>query len=420
MGDRVSNMVRPVIVVVALLMTLNVAPVLAQESVSFKNFNSFKQVVPGVDFYASSRQEVTPYEKPVADVISRFKSLLGDDLPKGAIFICSSLAQKDSYYEPKVLKSGYSWSLMVTNSQVKMEEQLARMKSQMGNKISPELLERMKTRAPEMTAQAEKQTVTSTVQQMADAILQTYFNKDLQYKSSRLDDMGKSPLPDWLDIGITSYATGAISNLSFLQQHIDETFPIDDVLAMSRPFVVSSSDQGRGGGMGRGGNGGFGNGGGMPDSGGFSGMPTGGFSGMPAGGFSGMPAGGFGGMPAGGPGGQSGSRRSGENQSAGRGMANFGSGGGQRGGTQRNIPKDEQDRMLFEGQSSAFFAYLVERVGIAKVKGLIKHVQDNNMSREYLTQADVLGNSYDKVEDDWAVWVKIQKSQPESRNPGMF
>jgi hypothetical protein len=387
--------------VFVLLVTFCSTPVRAQQSVSFKNFNSFKQVVPGVDFYASNQQEVTPYEKPLADAILRLKSLLGENLPKGAIFICSTLAQKDSIYEPKVLKSGYGWTIITVTPQAKMQEQLERMKSQMGTQISPEMLDRIKSR---MSDTASQSTITSVVQQAAYAVIQTSMNKELQYRSSRVDDVGKSPLPDWLDIGIASYACGNMTNLSYLQQHLDETFPMDDVLIMSRPFVASSTnDQGRGGGMGRG-NGGS-------NGGSFEGMPSGGFT---------MPSGGFGGMPTGGFGGQSGARRSGETQAAGRGMGNFGSGGGQRGGMQRNLPKDEQDRMLFEGQSSAFFSYLVEKIGIAKVKDLIKHVQENSTSRDYLTQADVLGSSYDKVEDDWAAWVKIQQSQPGSKNPSMF
>ena len=430
MGDRVSNMVRPIIAVVILLVAFNAALVGAQESVSFKNFNSFKQVVPGVDFYASNRQEVTPYEKPVADGISRLKSLLGDNLPKGAIFICSTLAQKDSVFEPKVLKSGYSWTLTAITPQARMQEQLARMKSQMGTQISPEMLDRIKSRMSDTTSQTA---VNAVVQQVAYAVLQTSLNKELQYRSSRVDDVKKSPLPDWLDIGIVAYASGVMTNLSYLQQHVDETFPLDDVLSMSRPFVGSSAaDQGRGGGMGRGGNG---NSGGSPEgmpAGGFSadtgGMPAGGFGGntggMPAGGFGGntggMPAGGFGGAPDSGRSGGTPSVRSGGASGGGRGSGNFGASGGQRGGMQRNLSKDEQDRNLFDGQASTFFAYLVDKIGLEKVKKLIKEVQEDKSCYEYLTQADVFGNGYAKVEDDWTSWVKTLQAPPGSRNPGSF
>jgi hypothetical protein len=435
MGDRVSNMVRPIIAIVVLLVTFNATPIGAQESVSFKNFTSFKQVVPGIDFFASNKQEVAPYEKPVADAISRLRSLLGDDLPKGAVFICSTLAQKDSVYEPKVLKSGYSWTLTAITPQARMQDQLARMKSQNGTQISPEMLERIKSRMSETAGQSAVNTL---VQQVAYAILQTSQNKELQYRSSRIEDVKKSPLPDWLDIGIVSYACGSITNLSYLQQHIEETFPLDDVLSMSRPFVGSSaSDQGRGGGMGRGGNG---NGGGSSEgmaAGGFGGMSGGMPGGMPAGGFGGMsggmPAGGFGGFgggaesgrgggtPSGRGGVASGSERSSGASGGGRSSSNSSGGRGQRGGMQGNMSKDEQDRMLFDGQASTFFAYLVDKIGLEKVKKLIKEAQGEKSSYEYLTQADVFGTGYTKVENDWTGWVKAQQAPPSgSWNPGLF
>jgi hypothetical protein len=421
-------MVRPIIAVFIVFLTLNSAPIWAQQDqqiISFKNFNSFKQVVPGIDFYASNRQIIDPYEKPAAEAISRLRALLGDNLPQGAIFICSTLEQKDSYYEPKVLRSGYKWAVMVTTSQVKMQEQIARMKSQLGNQISPEMLERMKTRMPDMAAQAERQMAVSAIQQLANAILQTSFNKDLQYRSSRLDDMGKSPLPDWLDIGITSYATGVITNLAYLQQHLDETFPLDDVLSMSRPFVGSSTTSEQGGNGGR--NGGMG--GGMP-SGGFGGMTGGMGGGMPSGGFGGaggmgggMPSGGFGGAggmgggtPSGGFGGAGGMPPAG----ASGGTSASGRSGGQRGGMQRNLPKDEQDRMLFDGQASAFFAYLIEKIGNDKIKTLIKQVHEGKSSRDYLIQDNIFGSGFEKIEEDLANWVKANQPPPGSRNPGMF
>jgi hypothetical protein len=120
-GAGVFHMVRPIIAVFVLFTTLYAIPVGAQQS-EFKNFNAFKQVVPGVDFFASTLKDVTPFEKPAAEVIARLRALLGNDLPKGAIFICSSMVQKDSVYEPKVLKSGYSWTLTVETSQVSAEQ----------------------------------------------------------------------------------------------------------------------------------------------------------------------------------------------------------------------------------------------------------------------------------------------------------
>jgi hypothetical protein len=97
-----------------------------------------------------------------------------------------------------------------------------------------------------------------------------------------------------------------------------------------------------------------------------------------------------------------------------------GGGAGQRGGGQRTLPKDEQDRALFDAQAGTFFSYLMEKIGVEKVKVLIKHAQDGKESREYLTQPDVLGNDFEKIEDSWTEWVKAIKVQQRSGAPGRF
>jgi hypothetical protein len=360
-----------------ILMSFGVIQVNAQQPATFKNFVPFKQLVPGIDFFASSRQLVAPYEKPAAEAMDKLRSLLGPNLPQGAVFICSTLAQKDSVYEPKILKMGYGWTLMATTPEVRMEEIMERIKSQMGNDVPPELLKRIQNRPPEMMADAEKQMVKSTIQQIAYAVLQSTLNKELQYRSSRLDDMGKSPLPDWLDIGIASYASGANVNLAFLQQSMEQTFPIEDIISMSRPFVASSSDQG-GGGRGDGGGGGMGrpggSGGGMIFSGGGQGFPPMGANGRMPGGSSGN--------------------------------------GSQRGGMQqRTMSKDEQDRMLFDSQSGTFFSFMLEKVGLEKIKELLKEAQEGKESRDFITRPDVLGPDFGKIEESWSAWIKAQKPE---------
>jgi hypothetical protein len=367
-------MARPIIAALVFIVLTGSFPASGQQAATFKNFTSFKQPVPGIDFYASNRQNVTPYEKPAANAVAKLKSLLGENLPKGAIFICSTLQQKDSIYEPIVLKSGYGWTLTAVTPEVRAQEMIARIKSQMGGEIPAEILERIKNRPPEMMADAEKQMVTSTVQQIAYAVLQSMLAQDLQYRSSRVDDMGKSPLPDWLDIGIASYASGAYPGLPFLQQHMDQTFPIEDVLSMSRPFMASSSDQG-------GGSRGMNSGNGGARGGMNGGMGGGGFSGGPPAGFGGRSAGS---LPAGG-------------------------GGAMRGNAQRSMPKDEQDRMLFDGQSGTFFSYLLEKVGIEKMRELIRQAKEGKESREFVMQSDVLGPDFEKIEEGWATWVKALK-----------
>jgi hypothetical protein len=418
-------MIRSFIAAYLLFATLGAELGHAQQTGQLKNFASFKQLVTGVDFYASNRKAIAPYEKPVADAIAKLRDLFGGDLPKGAIFICSTLAQKDAVYEPQILKMGYSWSLTVITSEAKMQEMEARMKESMarmksmGESIPPDLLARMKNPPPGMMADAENQQVETTIKQISYAVIQTLLVKDLQYRSSRLDDMGKSPLPDWLDIGIASYVSGSKSTIANLQQNLDQTFPFEDILTMARPFVSSSMGGGSGGGgsMRFGG----GSGGGGMSSGGFGGggfggggMPPGGSGGgfgggMPSGGFGGgMPSGVFGGgMPPGGFGGSGMSPSDGGT----RGQGGFGGGsnGGQRGGRPRVKQKDEQDRDLFDGQASTFFAYMIEKAGIEKVKELIRQAREGKESREYISKPEVFGPDFEKIEEDWAAWVKSLK-----------
>ena len=352
----------------------------AQQEAQFKNFVSFRQLVPGIDFFASNRQAVAPYEKPAAEAVARLRDLFGTDLPKGAIFICSNLVQKDSIYEPVVLKAGYGWTLTAVTSEVRMQEMMERFKSQMGGDIPAEIKQRLGSQSSEMMANAEKQMVSGIVQKIGYAVLQSMLNENLQYRSSRVEDVGKSPLPDWLDIAIAAYASGNKSTLTYLQQNVEQTFPLEDILSMSRPFVASSSDQGGG----RGGSGG----GGRTEGGGSGGFPGGG-QGMPQG-MSGMPQG---------------MQRSGN---SGRSQSGF-PGGGSRNSMQRVLPKDEQDRMLFDGQSCAFFDFLLEKVGIEKIRDLIKQVHEGKESREYVMRPDVLGPDFEKIEADWTAWVKAQK-----------
>jgi hypothetical protein len=441
----------------------------AQQPIQFKNFTSFKQLVNGVDFYASNRQAVAPFEKPTADAVARLEQLFGADLPKGAIFICSTLAQKDAVYEPRVIKAGYAWTLTVNSPEMRAQEMMDRIKAQTGGNIPPEMLSRVKSMQANMSTEADSQMVTTTLQQMSYAVVQSLLVKDLQYRSWRLDDMGKSPLPDWMDIGIAAYVSGMKPNIEYLQQNVDQTFPIEDILTMARPFVASFSNMG--GGSSRGGSGRFGGGSGggqgMPpgNPGGFGGMPPGGFGGgggdfggMPPGGFGGgggnfggMPPGGpgggggnFGGMPPGGPGGGGGNfggmppggfgggggdfggmpqggfgggRGGGSNGrqamsssgSGGRNQGGFGRNGGSRGGSQRTMSKDEQDRALFDGQAGTFFAYLIDKAGIEKVKEMVNLAREGKESRDFVARPDVFGPDFEKIESDWLAWVESLK-----------
>lgn len=379
--------IRFVVLVFALI--VGVGDAAAQEAVSFKKFSSFRNLVPGIDFFASNRQLVKPFEKPTADTMARLQSLFSEELPRGAIFICSNLEQKDSVYEPKVLKSGYGWTLTIVTAEVMMQERMERMKSQMGGEIPAEILDRINNMPPEMKSMAENQMVDSTKQQIAHAVLWALLNPGSRFRSTRLDDMGKSPLPDWLDIGIASYASNASPNLTFLRENMDQTFPLEDIFLMSRPFVASSMGQSSGGSFG---------GGGMPRFGG---------SGGPSGGFSGGPPAGFGSRGSGGMGGMSGM--------SGMGGMSGGSSRGNRGG-QRTMPKDEQDRLLFDTQSSTFFLFMIEQVGVETMQMLIQRVKEGEDGWKLITQPDFLGADLDKIDSDWAEWVQSVDMQKASNS----
>ena len=72
--------------------------------------------------------------------------------------------------------------------------------------------------------------------------------------------------------------------------------------------------------------------------------------------------------------------------------------------------------MLFDGQSSTLFAYLVEKVGIDKVKQLVREAVEGKESREFITRDDVLGKDFLKIEENWLAWVKTLKA-PQSQSP---
>ena len=358
------------------------------QTVSFKNFNSFQDIVPGVDFFASDRQMITPYEAASAEAIVRLKTLLGDELPKGAIFICSTLAQKDALYEPVVFRQGYSWVLISATQEMRMEEQLDRMRSQIGDNIPEEIRERLNSMLKESASNIDPQTVSTMARNIAFAVLQVMMNANndyFQFRASRAEDVGKSPLQDWLDVAIGAYASGDKSSIRYLQDNIDMMFPLDDVLIMPRPFVASSTTGGREAGPG--------GGDGFPGD----GFPGGGFPGGGQGMImgDGFPGGG-GQMPKMGGGGQGGQRQ-------GQGAPKSKPDGG---GQPRALPKDEQDRLLFDGQAISFFDYFMEKLGIEKIRELIKFSGEGNESWDFVARPDIMGRDFSKIETEWLEYLK--------------
>ncbi len=106
---------------------------------------------------------------------------------------------------------------------------MARLKAQLGDQIPADRLERIRANAAQRRGAAEAGITRTTARNMAFAVLQVTLRPDQAFRSSRVDDMTRSPLPDWLDMGIASYAAPGGINLRYLQEHLDEAFPLDDV-----------------------------------------------------------------------------------------------------------------------------------------------------------------------------------------------
>jgi hypothetical protein len=68
---------------------------------------------------------------------------------------------------------------------------------------------------------------------------------------------------------------------------------------------------------------------------------------------------------------------------------------------------------MFDGEASSFFAFLVEKTGIEKVKKLVQSGREKKDVREILVQPDMLGPDMEKVELEWIEWLKAQKAEPE-------
>ncbi len=364
----------------AVFLTLFAGLSLAQENPFSKSFKLVKKdVAPGIDFYADNQSDIDPFVKPVAEAREKIADFVGKELSRGAIFVCSTLKQKDAVYDVRVFKSGYKWFLIQLTPEAQREERAARMAAaaaqrqadaangqgqgggagrggQSGSQrgVADQAGQRggqgqggrggPATLTPEMRAAQEARQATTMATQMCYATLMTTLNSDLYFRTSRVEDVGKSPLVDWLDIALASYATGTSNaNLKFLQDNLDWAFAIEDVLSMNRPFVVQSDSGGGGGG-------------GMGMMGGGGGNPGGGMAG-------------------------GGDRGQGSNQAQ-AGGGRQGQQGGGRGGANRVLPKDQQDRLLFDAQSATFFNYLIEKAGMDKAKEIVRQ---NMQGKDALT-----------------------------------
>ena len=298
---------------------------------------------------------MAPFEKQVKEARTRLAVFLGPNVARGAVVICSSLEQKDSVNEARLLRMGYQWVLIELTPEAAQQQTLARIKAQSGGELPAGMLEKMKSAGPEMRAAGVARLVSSVVQRMAYAAVTTTLAPDKPYRSSRADDVGRSPLPDWMDVGLVWYAVGGQPfSLRQLKDRIEEALPLEDTLAMPRPYVAPSSSGG-GGGM-------------------FimrEGSGAGSGSGAPG------PSGGENARP--------------------------------RGGGGMNLPKDVQDRMMFDGQASSFFAYVIQKAGLEKAKEIVAAAREGKNPGDILSREDVLGKDPEKVEAGWREWVKELK-----------
>ena len=348
------------------------APAQTQSDNFTKTFKSFKDSAIGVDFYAGSKSDVAPFEKVVAEARQRLSVFLGNNLARGAVVICSTLAQKDSVSEAKLLRQGYRWVLIELTPEASGQQILARIRAESGGEVPAAVLQRFQNQSPEMKAAGDARLVSSVVQRLAYATIMTTLAPDKPFRASRVDDLARSPLPDWMDIGLASYAVGGPGfNLRFLKDRIEEAFPLEDVLTMSRPFVAPGTAGGSGGQavFVQAAPGGGGSGGARVD------------------------------MPFPPPGGQ-----------VSDGQASPGGGAGRQRSGGMNLSKDVQDRMMFDAEASSFFSYLVAKAGIEKTRRIVSLSLENKNSLDVLSQTDVLDKDMEKVEQDWQAWLKEQKA----------
>jgi hypothetical protein len=351
---------------------ISLVAALPQEDSFSRNFKKFKDVIAGVDFFAGNRVELAPFEKPLAEARQKLSAFLGDDLAKGAIVICGKLEQKDSVNEIKVLRMGYRWVLIQLTPEASNQQMLANFKPPPGAQLPPGMLEKLQNPSPEMKAAAEAAMISATARRFANAVISMTLAKDKEFRSSRLDDTGRSPLSDWLDIGLAAYASGSVnSNLRFLQDRMEEAFPLEDILGMSRPFVAPG------------------------EGGAIAGGPIAVFRGPGAS----EPVPGPGAATAGGP-----PRVGAAAPPSGEQMVV------PRGSPSAGMPKEVQDRMLFDAQAATFFNYLIQKAGVEKGKELIQWDQEGKDPVEFVTRPDVFGPDLEKTEKEWQAWLKSQKA----------
>jgi hypothetical protein len=92
-----------------------------------------------------------------------------------------------------------------------------------------------------------------------------------------------------------------------------------------------------------------------------------------------------------------------------------GAGGGRGGGRgDANLPKEVLDRQNFDNQSSLFFIYLIEKLGVENIRRLVQINREEKNLAQVIVTPEFLGKSFDDIEKDFMAWVKAQKAaQPQ-------
>jgi hypothetical protein len=237
----------------------------------------------------------------------------------------------------------------------------------MGDNIPEEIQQRLNASLREAAATVDPQSVSNMSRNIAWGVLQAMMNdENFQFRASRVEDVAKSPLVDWLDVAIGAYVSGDRSAVRYLQENLDMAFPLEDVLFMARPFVNTATTGGGGGGQG-------------------------------------MPKIMIGGEGGGGQGGRQGGQGQAKSKPEGGGAP-----------PQRTMSKDEQDRMLFDGQAISFFDYFMEKFGIEKIRELIGFASEGNESWDFVVRPEMLGRDFSKIEPDVNEWI-MKQSIPVSK-----
>ena len=362
--------------------TSSSTPIKPGSGPSQKTLLTFSGLIPGVDMFSSEKELLKPFVSPLTEGMIRLKELMGTDLPKGAFILCNSVAEKDSVSDERYIRQGYRWIITELTPEATRQQRLEMMKARFaaqGQPIPEQMIARFASSDPKENERNLLRQTSRVVSRASLAAVSMLLQPDKAFRSSRIEDLSRSPLGDWLDVGISNYVSrNTLAAVGWTKQRIEEVYSLEDLFQMNEPFVVSSVSSGTGG-VGRG-NGASGGGAGDGSSGNSRGNPAGATGAIPemrifsagsAGGDSGGPGGGRGRM---------------------------------------QMPQEMIDKMNFDNQSTLVFAYFMETLGSEKMKDLIKLSREGKEVGPILEKAEYFGKALAEIEKNWLEWVKAQKA----------